>query len=534
VNRRALAALLAAAPLALGVGAGTATAAPPAPPAAAITTPVDAAPAGSGATTFALAGMQRVVVLSCQPSPDRLAWAVPSTPGVVSWLQPPVAYISGSVPIIDTDSLGWPVELVALGVHSPVSVPVFRSGCFENHAGAAGGGQSQLTWGDPAQISSTTATGLKIINPAARPLPDTSLAILPGASGTDSPSIGSRPLTSTAAQAPASPAPASPAPTTAAPAYTGTTNTSASSQAASDTGGGTPWGAIVFGLLTLLFAAGSRATSWRVRKDFDADKIPARAYLYGGFAALAGLIAAASAPTSIGGFFGAAVLAVIVALVLSAQRAAVSGHRVSVVALVKTARTDWPGAGVGAAVGFIVGYIASSGVATPGVLYGLIAGAGVGIGAAHLRQTQARVAGWRVDAAAVADILNIPEKTITELGEVVFATTPDGGFQVTTLNQAARAHLDGIEDRCAAIAPHLMVVRADRLGVEVGPVDSATAAHREAMTGSGGLVGGAHAGADPWTGEAPTPAPDNGSVDMHKPSTTEAGPGVVDLSAGWD
>ncbi len=532
-RRRVLAALLAAGlPLTLGIGAGTAAAAPAAPPASAITTPVDQAPAGPGATTFALGGMQRVVVLSCQPSPDRQAWAVPSTPGVVAWFQPPVSYISGSIPIIDTDTLGWPVELVALGTDAPGSVPVFRSGCFENHGGAAGGGQSGLSWGDRSQISSTNATGLKIINPAAQPLPGAALAVLPGASGTDSPSIGSRPLTTTAARVPGAGSSASTAP--AAPVYTGApSDTSASSQRTTDTGGGAPWGAIIFGILTLLFAASSRLTSWRVRRDEDVDKIPLCAHLYGGAAALAGLISASSAPTSLGGFFGAAVLAVLVALVLSAQRAAQSGYRVSLAALVRTARTDWPAAGVGAGIGFIIGYITGSGLATPGALFGVLAGAGVGIGTAHLRQTHARVAGWRVDAAAVADILNIPEKAITETGEVVFTTTPDGGFTVTTLNQTARAHLGGIEERCAAVAPHLMVTHADRMGVEVGPVDAETATHREAMASTGGLVGGAHTGDDPWTGTPSAPAPNNGAVDMHKPGTT-GGSDVADLSAGWD
>ncbi len=529
VNRRRLvAALLAGTPLALGIGAGTATAAPPAPPAAAITVPVDQAPAGSGATTFALAGMQRVVVLSCQPSPDRLAWAVPSTPGVVQWFQPPVAYISGSVPIVDTDALGWPIELVALGSDAPHSQPVFRSGCFENHGGAAGGGQPGLNWGDPAGISSTTATGLRTPSPAASPGPGAALAILPGASGTDSPSIGSRPLTTTAARVPGAGSSASTAP--AAPVYTGTAGTSASSQRTTDTGGGTPWGAIIFGVFTLLFAAASRLTSRRVRRDEDIDKIPVRAHLYGGTAALTGLISASSAPSSLGGFFGAAVLAVVVALVLIAQRAAQTGYAVSLVALARTEGPQWPAAGVGAGAGFIVGYIAGSGLVSPAVLFGVLAGAGIGVGAAHLRGEHARAAGWRVDAAVVADVLGIPEKTITETGEVVFATTPDGGFVVTTLSQAARGHLDGIADRCALVAPHLMVVHADRLRVEVGPMDAATSAHREAMAGSGGLVGGAHAGADPWTGGAPAPSTD---VNMHKPGTPAA-PDALDFSQGWD
>jgi len=169
---------------------------------------------------------------------------------------------------------------------------------------------------------------------------------------------------------------------------------------------------------------------------------------------------------------------------------------------------------------------------TPGALFGLLAGAGVGIGGAHLRQSKARVAGWMIDAGVVADVLGIKERDITELGEVVFNTTPEGGFTVSTLNQLARAHLDGIEDRCALHAPQLMITHADRMRVDAGPVDAATAAHRDAMAGSGGLVGGAHAGADPWSGESPAGTPAN-SVDMHKPGTT-GGSDVVDLSAGWD
>jgi len=351
-RRRVLAALLAGVPLTLGVGAGTAAAAPAAPLAGAITTPVDQAPAGPGATTFALGGMQRVVVLSCQPAPDRLAWAVPSHPGVVAWMAPPVAYISGTIPIIDTDALGWPVELVGLGSDGPGSVPVFRCGCVENHSGAAGGGQSELSWGDPGQISSTTATGLKVINPAARPGPGAALAILPGASGTDSPAIGARPITTTAAWAPGAAAPASTAPGGApatgpvAPAYSGTPAYSApSGQTSPEGGGGTPWGSIIFGILTVLFAAGSRLTSRRIRREQDVEKIPLRAHLYGIAAAVTGLIAAAFAPTSPGGFLGAAVLSVTVGLVLSAQRAAHAGQVVSVAALVRTARVQWQWAG---------------------------------------------------------------------------------------------------------------------------------------------------------------------------------------------
>jgi len=526
-------ALLAGVSLALGVGAPAAAAAA-APPPEAITTPVDQAPAGPGVTTFALGGMQRVVVLSCQPAPDRQAWAVPSTPGVVKWFQPPVSYISGTVPVFNTDALGWPVELVAFGSDAPGSVPVFRSGCVENHSGAAGGGQSQLTWGDPAGISSTTATGLRIIDPAASPGPGAALAILPGASGTDS---AARPVTAaapTATEAPrrkdlpgASGTPSSAA--EAAPTYTDTPADSAPPTPA-DSGGGIPWGAIIFGILTVLFAASSRLTSRRVRRDDDVAKIPLRGHLGGIAAAVTGLIASAYAPTSVGGFFGAAVLAVIVGLVLSAQRAAhAGGHLVSLRALAQVARSEPASVGVGAVIGAIVGYIPGSSLATPAALYGILAGAAIGLGGAHLRQRSSAVAGWRVDAAVVADILGIGEKAITETGEVTFSTTPEGGFVVSTLNQAARGHLEGIEDRCAAAAPQLMITRADRMRVEAGPVDAETAAHREAMAGSGGLVGGAHAGADPWTPAAPA----NSGVNMSKP-VAGAAPDALDLSRGWD
>ncbi len=520
MNRlRVLAVALVGVPLALGIGAGVAVAQPPAvaPPLGAIAAPISSAPTLPGFLGWGFNDATRLVAISCARTTDRPAWVMPLTQQ--SMLNGGVAGFSKTVPILNTDATG-PVEWAAYG--NNLTVPLLRSGCLDS------AGQRALNFGDP--IISERAV---VVPPPA----GAQLAILPG-----------EPVT-TPIYAPAPPTTA-PVPTTtetpsatsaataqapAAPVYTGAPGYSAApSQAASDSGGGTPWGAIIFGVFTLLFAAVSRLTSWRVRRDVDVEKIPLRALLYGEFAALAGLISASSAPTSPGGFAGAAVLAVIVALVLSAQRAAVSGHKVSLVALIRTARTDWPGAGVGAGIGFIIGYLAGSGVVTPGTLYGVLAGAGIGIGAAHLRQTHARVAGWRIDAAAVADILSIPEKAITELGEVTFVTTPDGGFQVTTLNQSARAHLDGIEDRCAAVAPHLMVTRADRMGVEVGPVDAATAAHREAMTGSGGLVGGAHAGADPWAGGAPASAPDNGAVDMHKPGTTGTAPDALDLSQEWD
>ncbi len=523
-RRRVLAALLAGAPLALGVGAGTAAAQPPAvaPPIGSIYAPPSAAPVIPGVLVgWSFDNATYLVAISCARTTDRLAWAMDLTQQPL--LSGGTAGYSKAVPVIDTGRLGSTVEWVAYG--PDLSTPLLRSGCLDS------AGQRGLHWGDP--VISLRAT--VVPPPAGIPL-----AILPGEAATTpiyapGPPTTPAPATTTttteaptATRAPVNTAPAAPANTApATPAYS-----AQSSQPPTDTGGGTPWAAIFFGILTLMFAAVSRYTSHRVRHEDTLEKIPLRAHLYGGAAALAGLISAAFAPTSVFGFLGAAVLAVCVALVLSAQRAAHSGYRVSAVALIKAARSEWPAAAAGAAIGFIIGYVFGGGAASPGTLYGIVAGTAIGIGGAHLRGTKTRVATWRIDAALVADILGVKERDITETGEVAFSTTTDGGVVVTTLNQTARSHLPGIEDRCADIAPHLMVTHADRLRVEIGPVDSATAAHREAMTGSGGLVGGAHSGTDPWTGEAPTTGTASSGVDMHKPST--GGSDALDLSQGWD
>ncbi len=507
---RVSAALLAAGvPLTLALGTGTATGAPEVAPPLGAAQPLSSAPAVSGSPLgWGFDNGVTLAAVSCAQTTLRAVWSEPLVQRPV--YGGGVAGYAVNVPIIDTAATG-PVEWVAYGADQ--TTPLIRSGCISNPVQ-----QRYLNWGDPK------------IGARANPVPPpvgAQLSILPGepapptaATTTPEPTAAA---TTPAAAAPVNTAPANTAP--AAPAYS-----ASSSQTAPDSGGGTPWGAILFGILTLMFAAVSRYTSRRVRREDDLSKIPLRAHLYGAGAALAGLISASSAPASIGGFLGAAVLAVIVALVLSAQRAANSRNRTSLVALVQTARTEWPAAVTGAAAGFVVGYIAGNGLFSPGVLYGVLAGAAIGIGGAHLRQTKTRVATWLVDSALVADILGVKERDITETGEVAFNTTPEGGFVVDTLNQTARSHLDDIEERCAQVAPYLMVVHADRMRVEVAPADAETVAHREAMTESGGLVGGAHPDA-PWAGGAAAPA--NSGVDMHKPGSGTA-PDTIDLSQGWD
>lgn len=503
MNRRRIAALLAGAPLALGIAA-----------------PISSAPVYLGLfAAWSFDNATTLVAISCARTTERPAWSMPLTPQPL--LSGGTAGYSKAVPVIDTVKLGSTVEWAAYGPDP--SAPVLRSGCLD------AAGQRGLHWGSP--IISERA----VVTPPPAGIP---LAILPGESAATpvyapGPTTTPAPATTTTETTAPSATSEFAAPTAQAPVYAGTPGYSASpSHPPTDTGGGTLWAAIFFGILTLMFAAVSRYTSHRVRTEDTLEKIPLRAHLYSGAAALMGLLAAANAPTSVSGFLSSAVLAVCVALVLSAQRAAHSGYRVSAVALIKAARSEWPAAAAGAAIGFIIGYVFGGGAASPGTLYGIVAGAAIGIGGAHLRGTKTRVAGWLIDAALVADVLNIRERDITETGEVVFTVTADDGFVVTTLNQTARSNLDGIEARCAQVAPYLMVVHADRSRVEVAPADAETVAHREAMANSGGLVGGAHSGAA-WTGGSPAAAPDDG-VDMHKPGTTGAAPDTIDLSQGWD
>lgn len=458
-------------------------------------------------------------------------------------MAPPVAYISGSVPILDTDALGWPVELVALGTDTQVSVPVFRSGCFENHGGAAGGGQSQLSWGDPAQISSTTATGLKVINPAAQPLPDAALAVLPGASGTDSPSIGSRPLTTTAARVPASPAPvvSAPANTAPVPVYTGTPDNSASSQAASDTGGGIlgagflgigSW-AIVLTLITVALVGLSRANSRRMRTgETDAVSTGAalRGFAAGGLAVITGLIATGTAAAGLPAYALAAVLALAVGWTVTHQVAAREGHTVALRGLLAAAREAPPYAVGGLVAGAAIGYVvAGSTLISAAEGYSAAVGLVIGAGLTSLRQARAAHQRWLRDAHLIADLMAVPVKAVLEQEEVRFEAQADGGYRITPLNQAARQHLPDLPGRVAQIAPHLAIERADRDGVILVPADEATVAARESVVSSGGLVGGAHVGNDPW---APAQAEPASNVDMHKQPDTQSG--VIDLSEGWD
>jgi len=524
MNRRAIAALLAAGlPLALGIGAGVATAQPPvAPPLAAITAPISAAPLLPGKLGWGFDGATTLVAISCARTTTRPAWSMPLTQQPL--LSGGNAGFSKTIAIIDTVAVGSQVEWVAYG--SDPTTPLLRSGCLDSAA------QRALSWGDP--VISERAT--------VRPPPaGAALAILPGEPATTAPYAAGPATTAPATTAPATSSPTAQAATPAAPTYTGTPDTSAPSQAASDFGSGIlgagilgvgGW-AVTLTLITLALVGLSRGHSRRMRTDQTDTVSPGaalRGFVAGGLAVITGLIATGVAAAGLPAYALAVVLALAVGWTVAHQVASREGHGVPLRGLLAAAREAPPYAVGGLVAGAAIGYVvAGSTLTSPAEGYSAAIGLVIGAGLTSLRQARAAHQRWLSDAHLVADLLAVPVKAVLEMDEVRFAAQADGGYRITLLNQAARQHLPDLPERVAQIAPHLDIERADRDGVILVPADAETVAARESVAASGGLVGGQHAGADPW---AESPAESHTDVNMSKQPGTD--PGVIDLSEGWD
>jgi len=515
MNRRVLAAALAGLPLALGIGAGRAAAQPPpvAPPLSSITAPLSSAPTTGKMTGWGFNNGVTLAAFSCRPVTDRPAWTMALTQKNLS--TGGVAGFSSTIPVIDTSTIGK-VEWAAYGAN-PAAGPLVRSGCVDEI------GQTYLNWGNPDIGARAFLT----------PPPATAkLAILPGEPA---------------------PAPTMP-PNTTAPATTSAAVPTAdqnyyarpdtTSQASSDSGGGimgagilgVGGGAVALALLTLALVGLSRGNARRMRTG--QITITVRGLVIAGLAVLTGLIATGIAATGLPGYVLAAVLAVAVGWTVATAIAGREGHAVPLRGVLTASRGMQGYALGGLLAGAAVGYVAAgSSLTSPAEGYAAVVGLCIGAGLVVLRQARAAQQKWLSDAELVADLMAVPVKAITEQDEVRFAAQADGGLQVLLLNQAARQHLPGLPERIVQIAPHLEIVRADRDGVILVPASAETVAARESVTASGGLVGGAHAGSDPWAGEPASegPAEPHTDVDMHKPGTsTGAGDQPIDLSQGWD
>jgi len=524
---RMLAAALAAAPLALGIGAGTAAAQPAvAPPIGSIYALPSAAPVYPGIVVgWSFDNATQLVAVSCARSTDRPAWAMDLTRQPL--LSGGFAGYSKTVPVLDTTKIsGGLVEWVAYG---PDQTPLLRSGCLD------ASGQRGLHWGDP--VISERA----VVKPPPAGAP---LAILPGESAATpiyaaAPATTPAPATTTTETTAPSATSVFAAPTAQAPVYAGTPDTSAASQSASDSGGGIlgagmlgvgGW-AVAFTLLTLALVGLSRGNARRMRTGETG--VTMRGLLTAGLAAVTGLIATGTAAAGLPGYVLAAVLAVAVGWTVAHQIASREGHQVALRGLLTASRAMQGFALGGLLAGAVIGYVvAGSSWTSPAEGYSAAVGLCIGGGLIALRQARAAYQHYLSDADLIADLMAVPVRAILEQDEVRFAATADGSYQVLLLNQTARQHLPGLPERVAQIAPHLDIARADRDGVILVPASAETVAARESVAASGGLVGGAHSGSDPWAGQpAPEPAAEpHTDVDMRKPGSTPAGTGPLDLS----
>ncbi len=523
VNRRLLAALLAGVTLTLGIGAGTAAAQPAlAPPLGAITAPISSAPVLPGFLGWGFDNATRLVALSCARTTDRAAWVMPLVQQPL--LSGGTAGFSKTVQILNTDATG-PVEWAAYGPDP--SSPLLRSGCLDS------AGQRALNWGDP--VISERA----VVTP---PPAGAQLAILPGEPIT-TPVFAPGPTTTPAPATTTTSSPSAPttSPTTqAAPPVVADQGAAPSTSTQASGGGilgagflGVGGWAIALTLLTLGLIGLSRGHSRRMRTEETDTVSPGatlRGFVAGGLAVITGLTATGVAAAGLPAYGLALILAVAVGLTIAHQVASREGHTVALQGLVAAAREAPPYAVGGLVAGGAVGYVvAGSSLISAPEGYSAAVGLVIGAGLTALRQARAAHQRWLRDAHLIADLMAVPVKAVLEQEEVRFEAQADGGYRITLLNQAARQHLPDLPGRVAQIAPHLAIERADRDGVILVPADEATVAARESVVSSGGLVGGAHVGNDPW---APAQAEPASNVDMHKQPDTQSG--VIDLSEGWD
>jgi len=534
-RHRVLAALLTVVPLAFSLGAGTAAAQPAlAPPIGSIYASPSAAPTFPGLfTAWSFDGATQLIAVSCARTTDRPAWAMDLVQQPL--LSGGVAGYSKMVPVLDTAKLGQLVEWAAYGPDQ--SAPLLRSGCLD------AAGQRALSWGNP--VISERA----VVSPPPAGAP---LSILPGQPVTTpiyaaAPSTAPAPATTTTTTTAPAATSAFAAPTAQAPAYTGTpavADQSAPSTSAQTSGGGIlgagflgvgGWAAS-FALLTLLLIGLSRGHSRRMRTgetDTVSTGATVRGHVAGGLAVLTGLIATGVAAAGLPAYALAVVLAVAVGWTVAHQIASREGHQVALSGLLTASRGMQGFALGGLVAGVAVGYVvAGSSLTSPAEGYSAAVGLCIGGGLIALRQARAAYQRWLSDADLIADLMAVPVKAILEQDEVRFAATADGSYQVLLLNQAARQHLSDLPERVAQIAPHLDIKRADRDGVILVPASAETVAARESVAASGGLVGGAHTGSDPWAGQpAPeAPAEPHTDVNMSKPGSTPTSTGPLDLS----
>ncbi len=474
-------------PSALAV-APTAPSSPPpasAPALASIKTPLPAKYADTESSWLSydvdLPGVTDYVILSCEPTTSRAAWRVA-----------PVEDGRATIPNVLTERLGWPVEIVGYAGTKMVA----RTGCVSwvgdvtmfgsqyqamETGGPSGGGQ----WG----TTGTTGT-TPILAPA-----DSQLAILPSARASARPAF-SVPTTdptvidatTTQSADPTSSGnlnPAAPAPPTSTYAAALTPAQPSTEVSNYNPVQPIPFLVYVFGGLALLLAA---VSAHRLSKDRSIGKgSDPFDWVFAALPAILGVMAASDGDRS--STVGMSVIGIILGIVAGAAlygRIGGPAARIQLKNLPSYVRNGRAAAitVAAAAICWALGGNTLHG-AIFGALVGLMVGAGLTGRQIILKQIAEKVA---LSGRLAGCFGGSPNDWLD--GTVAWNFTPSGGLAFRPGAQQVGRLGAGFEDRAALIFPEYVVVTATSTLVELAPVDSATAAMREHLVSSGGLIAG--------------------------------------------
>lgn len=423
------------------------------------------------------------VIVSCQPSTSRPAWRVT-----------PVVDGAATIPNVLTKNLGWPVEIVGYTGTKMVA----RTGCvsWTDDVAMAGSQYEAIETGGPGGggkwgTAGTTGDELPIL------APDTShLAILPGERVSKDPAfpvlIGDSTVidasttksvdpTSAANLNPA--APAAPTSTYAA----ALTPAQPSSQATSTYNPvqPIPFLVYVFGGLALLLAA---VSARRLSKDRAIGKMTDPIdWAVAALPAILGVMAASDGDRS--STIGMSMIMIVLGIVAGATlfgRIGGPAARIQLKHLPSYVRNGRAAAITVAATAICW---ALGGNTLAGALFGALVGMMIGGGLTGRQIILKQIAEKVALSGRLAGCFGGSTNDWLD-GTVTWNFTPAGGLAFRPGAQQVGRLGAGFEDRAALIFPEYVVVSATSTAVEFAPVDADTAAAREHLVSSGGLIVG--------------------------------------------
>lgn len=429
-----------------------------------------------------LPGVTDYIIVSCQPSTSRPAWRVA-----------PVEDGRATIPNFLTESLGWPIEVVGYAGTKAVA----RTGCVSWQGGDVtmfGSQYAALETGGPSAGGLWGTTGTTGTTPILAPA-DSQLAILPGERASARPAF-SVPTTdptvidatTTQSADPTSAAnlnPAAPAPPV--PTYAALTPAQPSSQATSTYNPTLPIPFLVYvfgGLVLLLAAVSARRLSKDRAIGKGSDPID---WAVAGLPAILGVMAASDGDRS--STIGMSMIMIILGIVAGATLFGRIGGPFARIQLkhLPTYIRNGRAAVIIVAAAFICWALGGNTVA--GALYGALVGALIGAGLTGRQIILKQIAERNALSGRLAGCFGGSTTDWLD-GTVAWNFTNTGGLSFRPGAQQVGRLGDGYEDRAALIFPEYVIVSATSTLVEFAAVDADTAAAREHLVSSGGLIVG--------------------------------------------